>query len=29
VVIGMGGVRALSTAKCVAMAAGARAEIDD
>jgi alcohol dehydrogenase class IV len=29
VVIGMGGVRALATAKCVAMAAGDRAEIDD
>jgi alcohol dehydrogenase class IV len=28
-VIGMGGVRALSTAKCVAMAAGARSGIDD
>jgi alcohol dehydrogenase len=29
VVIGMGGVRALSTAKCVAAASGSRAEIDD
>ncbi len=29
VVIGMGGVRALSIAKCVAMAAGARTEVDD